>query len=213
MKRFFVPLFSFILLGVSGSGYTLLQSTGVFTGYTHIGNPEKSGAFNYSISEQVYTLEGASGNMWFDHDDFHFIWKKVKGDFILEATVEFVGKGVEPHRKVGWMVRQNLDANSPHINAVVHGDGLTSLQYRKVIGGMTEEVTTEIVAPTQLKLERKGNLYKMSAARMGEPFVTAEYSELVLSDEVYIGLFLCSHNETAIEKGIFRDVKITVAKK
>ena len=27
------------------------------------------------------------------------------GDFILQARVEFIGKGVDPHRKVGLIVR------------------------------------------------------------------------------------------------------------
>ena len=32
------------------------------------------------------------------------------------------------------MIRQSLEADSPYVDAVVHGDGLTSLQYRKVQG-------------------------------------------------------------------------------
>ena len=40
------------------------------------------------------------------------------------------GTGVDPHRKIGWIIRRTLDADSPYVDAAVHGDGLTSLQFR-----------------------------------------------------------------------------------
>ena len=43
--------------------------------------------------------------MWFVSDEFHFVWKKMNGDFILRTRVKFIGKGAVEHRKVGWMVR------------------------------------------------------------------------------------------------------------
>ena len=36
----------------------------------------------------------------------------MKGDFILRTNIAFIGKGVEEHRKIGWMVRSSLDTNS-----------------------------------------------------------------------------------------------------
>ena len=69
-------------------------------------------------------LTGAGYNIWADHDEFQFVWKKMKGDFILYTKAEFLGSWVNYHRKVGWMVRKTLDGKSPHVNAVVHGDGL-----------------------------------------------------------------------------------------
>ncbi len=168
---------------------------------------------NYDSEQQEYTLEGASGNMWFDHDDFHFLYKKMKGDFILQAQVEFIGKGIEPHRKVGWMVRHSLEANSPHVNGVVHGDGLTSLQYRRLPGGITEEVKSAAVGPDVIQLERKGNRYILSTAKFGEPFSEAILDSLMLGDDVYVGIFICSHNEKVTEKAFFRNVRLIVPAK
>jgi Tol biopolymer transport system component len=194
---------------------TLLSqsSTGSFSGFVHIGNPEQKGKVDFNGETETYTLEGASGNMWFDRDDFHFLYKKLKGNFILHARVEFIGEGTEPHRKVGWMIRHSLESNSPHINAVVHGDGLTSLQFRKTPGGMTEEVKSAASAPNIIQLERKGNTYIMSVARHGEPFTTTTFTDLSLGDDVYVGLFLCSHNEAATEKALVRNVRITIPAK
>ncbi len=186
------------------------QPVGQFAGFTHVGNPSQKGTSSYRPMEQTYQLEGASGNMWFEHDDFHFLWKKMKGDFILTAQVAFLSPGADPHRKVGWMVRHSLEANSPHANGVVHGDGLTSLQFRATPGGETEEVKTALTNADVIQLERKGTEYIFSAARWGEPLSMVGSQKLPLGDEVYVGIFLCSHNEQAVEKALFKNVRIVV---
>ena len=67
-------------------------------------------------------------------DQTQFAWNKLKGDFIVRARIEFVGMGVDPHRKFGWMARATRDADSPYADACVHGEGLTSLQFRRTQG-------------------------------------------------------------------------------
>jgi Tol biopolymer transport system component len=147
--------------------------------------------------------------MWANRDEFHFVWQRLKGNFILTSRVEFAGKGVEPHRKIGWIVRSTLDPNSPHAAVVLHGDGLTSLQFRRTTSGETEEVKFSVKGADVLQLERKGTNYIMSVARFGDTFATEQIS-LELGDNVYVGLFVCSHNKQVSEKAMFRNVRITV---
>jgi hypothetical protein len=109
--------------------------------------------------------------MWFGTDEGHFLWKRMKGDFIVSARVEFIGQGVEAHRKIGWMARTSMDTGSAQASAVVHGDGLTSLQYRRASGVDTEEIRLAVSGAGQVQLERKGSTYIMSAAKFGEPYV------------------------------------------
>jgi hypothetical protein len=68
-----------------------------------------------------YQLTGAGGNVWFTHDEFQFSWKKMKGDFILQARGTLLGAGVEAHRKFGWMIRTSLDSTSAMVCAALHG--------------------------------------------------------------------------------------------
>ena len=146
--------------------------------------------------------------MWFTNDQCHFVWKKLKGDFILRTRVEFIGKGVVEHRKIGWMVRPNLDADAPYVDCAEHGNGLTSIQFRRAKGTNTEEIKLAITNADVLQFERKGNIYIFSAAHFGEPFVSAKLTNFDLGDDVYAGLFVCSHDADVIEKAIFRDVRI-----
>jgi TolB protein len=110
--------------------FAQMQPLGVFDHHEDIGNPKLKGSGIYNKEDQSYTLSSTSKNMWANTDQFHFAWKKIKGDFIIKATVRFIGKGTDPHRKIGIIARDKLTANSRYADACVHGESLTSLQYR-----------------------------------------------------------------------------------
>ena len=181
---------------------------GDFEDHGDVGSPKLPGSAAYDADAQEYSLSAAGFNMWGVRDEFHFAWKKLRGDFILQARVSLVGTGVDPHRKLGWMGRSSLDADAPYADAAIHGDGLTSLQYRRAKGAITEQVQSTVKGPDFVQLERRGDRYILSAARFGEIPTACELTNLVLGDEPYIGLFLCSHNSNVTEKAVFRDVRI-----
>jgi len=182
----------------------------LFDGHGDIGRAKKPGGVVEDDAGGSLVIEGAGANMWFGSDEGHFLWKKITGDFIVSAKVEFVGRGVEAHRKIGWMARSTMDSGSAQASAVVHGDGLTSLQFRRASGTDTEEIRLPISGAGQVQLERRGLTYIMSAARFGEPYVSERIDGLGLGDEVLVGLFVCSHNADVVEKAIFSNVRVTI---
>ena len=129
---------------------------GIFEGHTDVGTNVKPGSATYIPQTGQYVISGAGYNVWADHDEFQFVWKKIKGDFIISTRAEFLGSWVNYHRKVGLMVRKTLDGNSPHVNTVEHGDGLTSLQFRRTAGAQTEEIKAKLTKANIIELERKG---------------------------------------------------------
>src|ERR1700730_5566662 len=153
---------------------------GLFDGQSDVGKVNQPGSGVYDDDKEEYTVAGSGANMWADHDEFHFIWKRMRGDFILTARTAFISNGVEAHRKIGWIVRPDLETDSPQVSAVVHGDGLTSLQFRRTKGTVTEEIRSKVTAPDVVQLERKGNTYVMAVARFGEPFVIEQDSDISL---------------------------------
>lgn len=201
-----------ILLFVALSMVPPQNSLGTFADQSDVGNPLRAGRGTYNVNNDEFSIEGAGANIWANHDEFHFVWRRLKGNFIVTTKAAFAGAGVDPHRKTGWMVRSDLAADSPHGSAVLHGDGLTSLQFRKTKGAPTEEIRSKVSAADVLQLERKGNTYRMSVARFGDVFTTDEVS-LDLGDEVYVGLFVCSHNKDVTERAVFNNVRITIPAK
>ena len=192
------------------SSQLLSGGLGVFTQNSDVGNVEIPGVASYDAEKQEYSLRGSGKNIWFGEDEFQFLYKKMKGDFILTAQVEFEGAGVDPHRKIGWMIRHSLESNSPHVSALLHGDGLTSLQFRDTSGADMKEKTLLIGAPDVIQLVRKGNTYTMLAAHRGDTFISEEISGDFLAEDVLVGLFICSHNAAVTEKATFRNVRIEI---
>lgn len=205
--------------GISGFLIVLLHATvlfsqpfepvGIFDHHQDVGDPTLKGAVVYDKENQTYTMSGAGKNMWATEDQFHFLWKKIKGDFIIRTTIQFVGKGTAAHRKIGIIARDELTKDSRYADACVHGDILSSLQYRQKGGDSTYQVVVSTYHPTEIELERIGNTFTFSAAVFGEPYKTVT-KEVTLNEEVYAGLFICSHLEDVMEKAIFSNVQIII---
>ena len=181
---------------------------GVFDQHGDIGGVAIPGSAAYDKDSQEYLLSSSGTNMWGDHDEYQFVWRKVKGDFILQASTEFLGAGTGPHRKMGLIVRASLDPKSPHVNAASHGNGLAALQFRRAYGAQTEEIHLGAEGANVLQLERSGKKFTMGAAKFGETFASQDFDGIALPDEVYVGIYICAHNNAAVEKGVFRNVRL-----
>src|SRR3982751_863751 len=104
-----------------------------------VGSPRIAGYATYNGASQMYTLSAGGVNIWAKRDEFQFAYRRMKGDFIVQAQAEWVGKGTDPHRKAGIMARTSLDFDSTYMDGALHGEGLVSMQYRKVKGNDTEQ--------------------------------------------------------------------------
>jgi len=62
-----------------------LGRVGVFEDHSDVGNVSIPGTAAFDADTQEYAVSSSGTNMWTDHDEFHYVWKKVKGDFILQA--------------------------------------------------------------------------------------------------------------------------------
>jgi Tol biopolymer transport system component len=202
-------LLSFLLFG---SELGAQKPIGMFDSQADVGSPRQSGSATYEPSQQKYVIAGSGQNMWANHDDFHFVWKRMSGDFILSTRARFIGAGVDPHRKIGWTIRPSLEPQSPHVTAALHGNGLMSLQFRRAAGGTTEEEKSRDSLPNAdavIQLERRDGVYIMSVARFGDTLATQQLTGVSLPDTVYVGLFVCAHNDTVTERAAFTNVRIT----
>jgi Tol biopolymer transport system component len=179
---------------------------GIFEDSGDIGNPALKGNFSYNSATQTYTLTGAGVNLWFTNYQFHFAWKKETGDFSLTTKVAFEGQGVDPHRKMGVMIRESLADDAKYADIAIHGDGLTSLQYRPGKGAET----LEVVGPkggNYITLERVGKIIKMKTATDAYPQDLTGVIELEFPDTCYVGLFIGSHNPEVLETAYFTNVE------
>ena len=189
------------------------SQTGIFLNNSDIGNPKNAGSAKYNSTDQSYSIKGSGYNIWFDRDEFHYLYNKIKGDFILTANFRFEGKGTESHRKTGWMLRASTSEKSLHISAVLHGDGLTVMQWRDFDGAAMADPEDEIFAAGSgyevLQIERAGKVIFMRGAHPGEPLETiGSYEMNNLPDEILAGPFVCSHNPDITEEVTVYNLRI-----
>ncbi|MBC7928054.1 MAG: hypothetical protein H7039_20615, partial [Bryobacteraceae bacterium] len=135
-----LPLLSYCFLSLTSLFAQTASAVGIFDGYEDVGAVLHPGSATFDSSTRAYTVTGSGENMWGTRDAFHFVWKKVSGDMTLTADIQILSEGGDPHRKAALMIRQSLDADSAYADAALHGDGLTSLQFRDEKGGATHEV-------------------------------------------------------------------------
>ena len=186
-------------------------TVGIFDNHSDIGTVLHPGTASFDASKRTYTLTGSGENIWSTADAFQFAWKKASGDLDLTADVKFLNSSGNEHKKAVLVLRQSLDADSIYVDAALHGNGLTSLQYRDEKGGATHEVQSNISAPARLRLTRRGNYVYMSLASPGQgqdPQYAGASIRIPLDGEFYVGIGVCSHDKNAIEQATFSSVEI-----
>jgi len=186
---------------------------GIFENHADIGPVINKGRAMYDAAARKYTLTGAGNSMWFKRDEFHFAWKKLKGDFIITTQPTLIGSGGDAHKKAGIIARTGVDTSSAMVCLTFHLDGLTAFQFRKKNGINTEEIKIPMVGADILQLERRGRSYFVSVAKLGQPFWSVEVPDIDFPEELMVGLFICSHNPNVIEQGTFINTRIFTAVK
>jgi TolB protein len=162
----------------------------------------------YDAGTGEYRVTGGGANIWATVDAFHFAWKRISGDVTVTADVKFIGTGAVDHRKAVLMIRQSLNPDAAYADVSLHGDGLTSLQFRTEAGAETAEQRSTLSMPARIRIERRGNRFTMYAAKQGEELTATGPATVVLQDPVYVGIGVCSHDANVLETAVFSNVRI-----
>ena len=98
--RAFAALTTVAVLGqISASGQG--AAVGDFDGQMDVGAAQ-SRERRRTTRRQQYTMTRDGPNMWAAHDDFHFVWKRMSGNFILSTRARSSGKASSRIAKSAW---------------------------------------------------------------------------------------------------------------
>jgi Tol biopolymer transport system component len=183
---------------------------GIFESQQDVGVNPMPGAAVYDAASGEYRVTGGGANIWAAADAFRFVWKRVSGDFDFTADVQFVGTGAVAHRKAVLMVRQDLTPDSAYADVALHGDGLTSLQFRLAAGAGTQEIRSTVNAPTRIRIQRRSNSFIAFSGKPGEELTATAPQEVNLPANVYVGIGVCSHDAGVLETAVFSNVQLNV---
>jgi TolB protein len=185
---------------------------GIFESHQDVGTVLHPGSTKFDDANHTYTVTGSGNNMWATEDDFQFAWKKMSGDVAIAADISILGQGGNPHKKAVLIVRQSLDPDSVYADIALHVNGLTALQYRDEKGAVTNDIELNVSdpAPRRLRLVKRGEVFYMSVAHVGEELhFSGAGMRVPIKEPFYVGIGMCSHDQDVVETAAFSNVELT----
>jgi hypothetical protein len=188
---------------------TTSGTIGQFEAQTDIGGALAPGNASYDAASNAYTINSAGYNIWYQRDEFHYLWKKMSGDVSLAGTVMWPNLDDFHDRKVALVIRDSLDDDSRQIVAAQHGNGMVHIAWRaEKTGPMTDieyrsarqpragtgEQGPQTFHPVRFGIEKKGDAFQLYISWQGEP-LHAEGAPVVFKTNgpFYAGVGFVSH--------------------
>jgi hypothetical protein len=195
---------------------------GIFEGQTDVGSAIIPGSASYNAATKQYTINSAGYNIWYQRDEFQYLWKKMSGDVSLASTVSFPDVNGYGDRKVVFIIRKDLDDDSIEVMTARHGAGLIHLAQRTTKGGQLSE-TFKLLAPRRpdgapadtpvpaaawrIGIEKKGDVFSLFISENGGPMHQAGQTLTFHMDEpFYAGIGFASHTPDKSDTAVVSNV-------
>ena len=183
---------------------------GVFDGQSDVGSAIVPGSASFDATTKQYTIHSAGYNIWYNRDEFRFLWKKMSGDISLAADIQYPDPNGYGDRKAVLIIRQTLEDDSKEVLAGLHGAGMvhlaeraetntriTDMEYR--IGGRgrpggTSPDSLVTAIPKRIGIEKRGDEFALFLSVDGEPMHQfGPPMHLHIDGPFYVGIGFCSH--------------------
>lgn len=186
-----------------------------------IGTPQLAGSVKQV--ESGWDLMAGGADIWEKSDQFHFVHKKIAGDFDIAVRVEAFTPA-HLYSKAGLMIRESLSSDSAHLMFLVFSDnsprnnnlGAYEMQLRSVAGGACQAVYPAVRPPAPpefpaaypnswLRVQRRGDQFTAFASMDGISWKVYGIQSLKLPKVVHVGPALTSHNPETAATAQFRN--------
>jgi len=171
------------------------------------------GSASYDPATKQYTINSAGYNIWYDRDEFRYLWKKVSGDVSLAGDVTFPDPKGYGDRKVVLVIRQNLDDDSKEAMLGEHGAGMIHLAYRTDKAVFLKDMQYRFggglagLHAKRVGIEKRGDQIAIFVSITGEPMhqfgppITMHFD-----GPFYVGIGFCSHLPATVDTAVVSDV-------
>jgi len=202
---------------------TFATPIGIFEGQSDVGSAVIPGSATYDAASGHYTINSAGYNIWYNRDEFRFLWKRMSGDASLAADISFPDPNGYGDRKAVLMVRQNLDDDSQTVFVALHGEGMIQLAQRPGQNVRVKDMEYRIggrgrpggespdslvtVNATRIGIEKRGDSFALFVSLEGEPMHQfGPPITLPLKEPFYLGIGFCSHVPDKSDAAVFSNV-------
>ncbi len=208
---------------------TFTTPIGIFEGQSDVGTAALPGSATYDAATGAYTVNSAGYNIWYNRDEFRFLWKKLSGDVTLSADVSFPNPKGYDDRKAVIIIRQSLDDDSKEVLAGLHGGAMLQFAQRPeknvrikdfefrfggrgLPGGASPDSLVN-VAPKRIGLEKRGDSIALLVSIDGEPLHQfGPPIPIHFDGPFYVGIGFCSHVPDKVDTAVLSNVVLETTK-
>src|SRR6266516_561640 len=201
--RFYLPLAAFLFSArvVAADDLNLTNFTAADVGTPALTGTSTLAAGGVDITAGGLDIGGSS-------DEFHFFYQTCSNDFDVAVRVESLANS-DVWAKAGLMARETLDANSDHVS-VLASPTLAGcfFETRALAGGVSALLGSFPVnyPQTWLRLQRAGDVFNGYASLDGQKWSLLGSASLTITNPLYFGLAVSSHNTNGLTSARFRDL-------
>ncbi|HEY0548041.1 MAG TPA: lamin tail domain-containing protein, partial [Verrucomicrobiae bacterium] len=170
-----------------------------------VGNGTQPGFF--SSAESGANVTGGGADIGGRADQFAFAWQSVVGDFDFRTRVDALSFA-DVWTKAGLMARETPDASSRFAAAFASPTLAGAFfEHRTNTGGFAASggAYPPSFPSMWLRLQRAGNLFSGFASQDGENWMPLGSVNMSLSNRIYFGFAVASHNTNQLTAAQFRD--------
>jgi hypothetical protein len=159
-----------------------------------------------SLTGNTFTVRGAGADIWGTADAFHFVYQPLSGDGQIIARVASVTR-THDWAKAGVMIRETLGAGSRHASLFVSAARGVAFQRRTASAATTVSTSGSTgQAPLWMKLVRTGSTFSAYESLDGAAWTIVGSESIAMTNDVFIGLAVTSHNVSALCTATFDSV-------
>jgi alpha-L-fucosidase len=172
-----------------------------------VGSVGVAGSLTQSSNSML--VSGSGADIWGTADAFRYVYQSLNGDGSITAKVESM-QNTAAWAKAGLMFRDSLNANSIQVIDFLTPTNGIAFQQRVATGGSTTAVTnaTGMSAPYWLRLKRSGTNFTAYQSADGASWTTLGSTTSSMGTNAYVGLAVCSVNNSSLCQAFFSNVSI-----
>ena len=164
---------------------------------TDIGSVGMSGSAS-STAGGVFSINGSGTDIYYGADAFHYVYQPLSGDGSIIARVLSV-QNTSSWAKAGVMIRETLTPDSRQADVIVSPGKGVAFQRRDNAGGnSTNTAGPMVTAPCWVKLTRSAGTFTAYESPDGANWTTVGSDTIAMSTNVFIGLAVTAHNNSAM---------------
>jgi hypothetical protein len=186
---------------------------GIFDGQSDVGAALAEGSGRFDAVTRQYTVRSAGYNIWYQRDEFRFMWKKMSGDVSLAADVSFPDAEGYGDRKAVLVIRQTLDDDAEEAMIGEHGVGMIHLAWRSGQGAQMKDMTYRFggalngIHAKRIGITKQADSFAIYVSLTGEPMHQLGPPVTVHIDgPFYVGIGFCSHLPATVDAAVFSNV-------